>query len=113
MPVSTKTPQVPEAWLKRRSVGGRAHTLNGGCNALFMIALILDQLNQFSPCQPLEKRRSAVLLFAATFQHKNRLSGGWKWMDGISRQVTQIKTLEGLEKQVQINILNFHETKLN
>lgn len=113
MSVSTETPQGPEAWLKRRSVGGRAHTLNGGCNALFMTALILDQLNQFSPCQPPKKRRSAVLPLAATFQHKNRLAGGCKRMDVISRHMTQIKTLKGLEKQVQINTLNFQETMLN
>lgn len=103
MSVSTETPQGPEAWLKRRSLGGRAHTLNGGCNALFMTALILDQL----------KRRSAVLPLAATFQHKNRLSGCCKRMDVISRHMTQIKTLKGLEKQVQINTLNFQETMLN
>lgn len=34
-------------------------------------------------------------------------------MDVISRHMPQIKTLKGLEKQVQINILTFQETMLN
>lgn len=34
-------------------------------------------------------------------------------MDMIRRNMTQIKTLKGLEKQVQINKLNFQEAMLN
>lgn len=111
MPVSTENPQGPEAWLKRRSIGGRACTLNGGSNALFVTAFILDQLNHFSPRQPLKKSCSAVFPLAATFQHKTRLCGGWKRMDVISRHMTQIKTLKGLEKQVQMNTLNFRKQR--
>lgn len=57
--------------------GEPAHWLEA---AMFMTALILDQLNQFSLCQPLKKQHSVVLPLAATFQHKNRRSAGCKWM---------------------------------
>jgi len=86
----------PEAWLNRRSVGGKAHALNGGRDAPFMTKSTLDQLNQFSPCQPLKKYLTPVLPLAATLHHKPTPSG----VDMIRRNMTRIETLKSLEKQV-------------
>lgn len=60
----------PEAWLNR-CIGRMAHTLYGGCDALFMTVLILDQLNRFSPSQLPKKHRTPGLSLAAMLHYRN------------------------------------------